>query len=259
MARKRREEIKRRDDAVRQAERSAATASDQIRELREALRKEEHAREVAERDASTANQQLRESRSEVARLREEVRVARSEGEEAKIKLARIEGERAAEQARVVAEQRAARQRDELIQLKSNLARFGSVRATERGIVLVLADSVWTGSRASELTPKASATIVDPLAAVLANNPELQIFIEAFSDSRGDESALQTLTQDRAEALAGRLVSAGVDGGRIRAAGMGISRPVSANTTTAGRTRNRRIEITLTPSSGDAASNDGSRN
>ena len=98
--------------------------------------------------------------------------------------------------------------------------------------------------------------IDPLAALLANNPDLRIRIESFADARGEESSLQKLTQDRAEALAGRLVSAGVDGTRIQANGMGTTNPVSANTTPAGRQRNRRIEITLT-SSGDAAASAGS--
>ncbi len=259
-ARKRREEIARRDAAVREAEETASASTQQVQELREALRKEEHAREVAERDALNANQQLRELRSEVARLREEIRATRDESEEAKVRLARMEGERSAERSRLAAEQHAAKQRDALIMLKSNLARFGAVRETAQGIVLVLPDALWAGARAVELTPKAAATTVDPLAALLANNPDLRITIEAFSDSRGDEASLRRLTQDRAESLAGHLVSAGVDGGRIRAAGMGISNPVAANTTNAGRLRNRRIEITLSPTApGDAASNDGTQN
>jgi outer membrane protein OmpA-like peptidoglycan-associated protein len=259
-SRKRREEIKRRDEAVREAEETASEASKQIQDLRAALRKEEHARELAERDAVSANQQLRELRSEVARLRQELQSVRSEGEQAKITLARIEGERSAEAARVAAEQRASQQREALSTLRLTLARFGAVRETARGLVLVLPDSLWAGARAVELTPKAEATTVDPLAALIANNPGFQIVIEAYADSKGAEPELQKLTQDRAEALAGRLVSAGVDGARIQASGMGVSNPVAANTTPAGRQKNRRIEITLVPSgaSADSASNGSTR-
>ena len=123
-------------------------------------------------------------------------------------------------------------------------------------MLVLSDALWSGARAAELTPKAVATTVDPLAALLANNPDLRVRIEAYADARGDGAELQRLTQDRAEALAGRLVSAGVDGARIQANGMGASNPVAANTTPAGRQRNRRVEITLTPSAADAAASAG---
>ena len=252
-ARKRRDEIARRDAAVREAEDSAAEATEQIQTLREALRKEEHARELAERDALNANQQLRELRTEVARLREELQAARTTAEESRVRLARIEGERSAEQARVEAEQRLTRQRELLNSLKAALGRFGTVRETDSGLVLVLPDSLWAGARATDLTPRAEAATIEPLAALLANNPDFAVRIEAFADSRGDEGTLQKLTQDRAEILAGRLVSAGVDGARIQASGMGAANPVAANNTPAGRQRNRRVELTLVPAAtGDAA-------
>jgi outer membrane protein OmpA-like peptidoglycan-associated protein len=251
-ARKRREEIASRDRAVNEAEETAAEATRTIQELRDSLRKEESARELAERDAANSNQQLRELRAENARLRDELSSVRAEGDAARLKLARMEGERAAEEARAEAARRAAQQQEALNSLKSALARFGTVRETAQGLVLVLPDTLWAGARAAELTPKALASTVEPLAALLANNPELRVRIEAFTDARGDAAELQKLTQDRAEALAGRLVSSGVDGARIQANGMGTSNPVSANTTPAGRQRNRRVEITLTPSAGDSA-------
>lgn len=245
-ARKRREEIATRDNAVREAEENAEEASKQIADLRERLRREESAREMSDREAANANQMLREMRAENTRLRDELASVRNEGDAARLKLARMEGERAAEQARVEGERRVAQQREALGNLKSSLARFGTVKETAQGLVLVLSDTLWAGARAAELTPKAVATTVDPLAALLANNPDLRVRIEAYADARGDGAELQRLTQDRAEALAGRLVSAGVDGSRIQANGMGASNPVAANTTPAGRSRNRRIEVILTP-------------
>ncbi|MET0622817.1 MAG: OmpA family protein [Pyrinomonadaceae bacterium] len=252
-ARKRRDEKVASDRAISEAEQTAAESANTIRELRDSLRREESAREMAERDAANANQQLRELRGEVARLRDELASVRTEGDAARLRLARIEGERSAEQARIEGERRAAQQQAALANLKSSLARYGTVRETAQGLVLVLPDALWAGARAAELTPKALSTTVEPLAALLANNPELRVRIESFVDARGDAAELQRLSQDRAEALAGRLVSSGVDGARIQASGMGTSNPVSANTTPAGRTRNRRIEITLTPAAGEAAS------
>lgn len=255
-ARKRREEIRDRDRAVRDAETTAAEAGEQIRTLREALRKEEHARELAERDALNANSQLRDLRAEVGRLREELQQARAAADESRVRLARIEGEHAANQARASAEQRVTRQREALNSLKLSLARFGTVRETIGGLVLVLPDALWSGPRAADVSPRAESATVEPLAALLANNPDFGVRIEAYVDSRGTESELQRLTQDRAEALAGRLVAAGVDGARIQASGLGTANPVAANNTPAGRQRNRRIELTLVPlaPAGDAASN-----
>jgi outer membrane protein OmpA-like peptidoglycan-associated protein len=251
-ARKRRDEKAASDRAVNEAEETAAEASRTIQGLRDSLRKEESARESAEREAAGANQMLRELRQENARLRDELANVRAEGDAARLKLARMEGEQAAAQARSEAERRAAQQLETISSLKSSLARFGTVRQTAGGLVLVLSDALWVGPRAAELSTKAVASTVEPLAALLANNPDLRVRIEAYTDARGDASDLQRLTQDRAEALAGRLVSSGVDGARIQANGMGTSNPVTPNTTPAGRQRNRRVEITLTPAAGDTA-------
>jgi len=244
-ARKRRDEIARRDVVVREAEETVASSATQIADLRAALEREQRAREIADRDASSSNQQLRDLRSEVARLRDELQTVRAESDNARIKLARIEGERSAEQARLAAEQRATKQRAALATLKQTLARFGTVRETERGLVVVLPETLWAGARLAELSPKSAAT-VDPLAALLANYPDFQIVIESHTDGRGDQTELQNLTQNRAEALAARLASSGLDNARLQANGMGAQSPVAPNTTVSGRTRNRRTELTLIP-------------
>ncbi|HEY0323699.1 MAG TPA: OmpA family protein [Pyrinomonadaceae bacterium] len=251
-ARGRREEIAERDRAVREAEDNAATANQQIADMKAALEREQRAREMAERDSVNTSQQLRDARSEIARLREELAQVRSEGEEAKIKLARLEGERSAEQSRTQAVDRVEQQRANSANLKQTLASFGTVRETARGLVLTLPESIWTDGRASDLAP-ASAAKLEPLAALLANNPDYRIVIEAYTDNRGNGDALQQLTQDRARILAEQFVSAGVDNARIEANGLGSARPVASNTRNAGRLRNRRIEITLVPNGASSSS------
>lgn len=250
-ARQRREEIARRDQAVRNAEENTANASQQVADLRTALEREQRARELAERDAVNAMQQVRELRTEVVRLRDELQTVRSEGEAARVKLARIEGERAAEEARKANEQRVEQQRATAISLKQTLTRYGTVRETSRGLVLTLPESLWTNARASDLSAAASAKL-EPLAALLANNPDYQIVIEAYTDSSGDQGVLQQLTQDRARILAEQFVNAGVDGARIQANGMGASNPVAPNSRPNNRQRNRRIEITLMPGNAPAS-------
>jgi outer membrane protein OmpA-like peptidoglycan-associated protein len=251
-ARLRREEIRRRDDALRSAEQSTASANQRIQELESDLTKETRARELAERDATVASDQLRELRVEVARLRDELATVRTEGDAAKLKLARFEGERQAEDSRREAERREQERRASEAALKQNLGQFGTVKETARGFQLILSDSIWAGARANKLTA-AAATKLEPLAALLASNPDYQIQIEAFSDSKGDEVSLQQFTQERAHALAERFQAAGIDSARIQANGMGPSNPVAPNTTVTGRTRNRRIEITFIPSGRSTAS------
>ena len=243
-ARLSREEIRRRDEAVRSAEESAEASQREVAKLRAALEKEQRARELAERDLGTTNDQLREKRVEIAQLRDEVATLRSEGEAAKLKLARFEGEKQAETARVEAEKRATERRAAEANLKETLAKYGILKETATGFRLVLPETIWTSTRTATLSAASSAKL-EPLAALLASNPDYQILIEAYTDSKGNEVTLQQLTQERARVLSDRFQSAGVDPSRIQANGMGASNPLAPNTTVAGQRKNRRVEITFT--------------
>ena len=242
-SRERREEIERRDLAVRKAEETAETANQEISRLKAELDTERHGRELAERDAVNATEKLRDARTEIARLREEIQGVRADAEDAKVKLARIEGEKQAEDARRTTEKRAADQRAAAETLKQTLARFGTVRDGNRGMTLVLSESIWANPRSTNLVAAAAAKL-DQIGALLANNPDYQISIESFTDNRGDEGALQQLTQDRARVLSERFAAAGVDVTRMQASGLGAANPVAPNTTVASRAKNRRTEITL---------------
>jgi len=252
-ARKSREEIRRRDEAVRTAEESAESSQREVAQLRAALEKEQRARELAERDLGTANDQLREKRVEIAQLRDEIATLRSEGDDAKLKLARLEGEKQAETARIEAERKVAERRTAEANLKETLAKYGTLKETATGFRLVLPETIWTNARAATLSA-ASAAKLEPLAALLASNPDYQILIEAYTDNKGNEVTLQQLTQERARLLSERFQSAGVDPVRIQANGMGASNPVAPNTTLAGQKKNRRVEITFTSPLRNTAAN-----
>src|SRR5262249_8926386 len=129
-------------------------------------------------------------------------------------------------------------------LKQSLSKFLTVRDTNRGMTLVLAESLWLNPRSSKLAP-ASVAKLDQIGALLANNPDYQITIESYTDNKGEAAALEQLTQDHARTLSERLAAAGVDVTRIQASGMGAANPVAPNTTLASRAKNRRTEINLT--------------
>lgn len=242
-SRLRREDIQRRDEALRTAEKSADSAQREIAQLRDELDKEQRARELAERDAEAANQQLREQRSEVARLRDELANVRSEGEAAKINLARIEGAKRAEDDRRENEAREQQRRAAEATLRQTLAKYGTVKETPKGFQLLLPESIWRAPRTATLVSSAAAKL-EPLAALLASNPDYQIVIEAYTDSKGDEVSLQQLTQERARQLSDRFQAAGVDASRLQANGMGAANPLATNATLSGRAKNRRTEITF---------------
>src|SRR5437870_583851 len=86
VARERREDVERRDLALRNAEESTVNANQEVTRLKGELENERHARELAERDAVNATGQLRDARTEIARLRDELQTVRADSEAAKVRL-----------------------------------------------------------------------------------------------------------------------------------------------------------------------------
>jgi len=69
-----------------------------------------------------------------------------------------------------------------------------------------------------------------------------VVIEGHTDSSGDASFNQQLSEKRAEAVKAELVAKGASADKITTVGYGESKPVADNATTEGRAKNRRVEI-----------------
>lgn len=87
--------------------------------------------------------------------------------------------------------------------------------------------------------------LDKLAQVLANNPDTNINVYGYTDSKGTDSYNLSLSERRAASVKGYLVSRGVSSSRIFTQGMGESSPIASNDTDAGRAQNRRVEFAIT--------------
>jgi lipid-binding SYLF domain-containing protein len=94
---------------------------------------------------------------------------------------------------------------------------------------------------AEIKPDSDATL-SALSQALKDNPDWKVRVEGFTDSVGNADTNLKLSQERADAVMNRLVSLGVDAGRLSAKGFGADRPVANNSTSAGRQKNRRVEI-----------------
>ncbi|MCU7891380.1 MAG: OmpA family protein [Candidatus Thiodiazotropha sp. (ex Ustalcina ferruginea)] len=112
------------------------------------------------------------------------------------------------------------------------------KKTERGMVMVLFS---TGK--TELLPGAMNTI-DKLAKFLAEYPEKTLLVEGHTDNVGSDTFNQDLSERRALSVKNALMQAGVDGSMIDTLGMGETTPVTDNSTSAGRLKNRRVEIVI---------------
>ena len=80
------------------------------------------------------------------------------------------------------------------------------------------------------------------ARILREYPDTNIVIQGYTDSTGSADHNRKLSQARAEAVTGYLVSAGVERARLVSEGFGQSHAAASNATHEGRAKNRRVEI-----------------
>ena len=86
-----------------------------------------------------------------------------------------------------------------------------------------------------------------LAAWLNANPDARVDLTGHSDGSGNPVANTALSAKRAEAIRALLITQhGIAADRITARGLGPALPIASNDTVEGRAKNRRVEVTLTP-------------
>jgi outer membrane protein OmpA-like peptidoglycan-associated protein len=243
-----------RDQAEQQLQASRSSEQQRMRAELDAARAQlneaQAMREEAERrQAEVSAQQEEQAQQEAlarAQQEEQERAAKLADAEARMNQlnAQLEAER---QARSEAELRAAQaEADARAQAEaaSALRNIQQVKVKEeaRGLVLTLSGSVLFRSGSADLLPAAKRRL-DEVARALqkANNP---LVIEGHTDSQGPEELNEELSDQRAEVVRDYLIDRGVDGERIRAMGLGESRPVASNGSAEGRANNRRVEIVL---------------
>lgn len=91
----------------------------------------------------------------------------------------------------------------------------------------------------------SFAILDEVADILFEYPDMAVRIEGHTDSQGSSSYNLRLSQDRADAVRAYLIERGIGPNRLSAIGYGEERPIEDNDTSSGRAANRRVEFHIT--------------
>jgi outer membrane protein OmpA-like peptidoglycan-associated protein len=242
-AREKRNEKLRNDADIRSAENRFTDAQNEITELKNELARETRNRELAERDVMNYTNQIKDLREENGRVRDELARVKLDLENANAKLQAIDDAKRAADAQRDDDAKAAKAKQDEAALVTSLKQFGTVTKNERGIVLTLPESLFTGPRADTFAARSESKLTS-LAALLAANPDYRVAIEAYTDNSGDPDTLQDLTDKRSYALAEKISAAGIPEGRLMAKGFGASSPIAPNTTAASRAKNRRVLLIL---------------
>jgi len=103
-----------------------------------------------------------------------------------------------------------------------------------------------------LSAEAKSTLDSIASQVSGQRSGYLVEIQGFTDSTGDETYNNTLSQRRAEAVLRYLVSKNVPLHRISILGLGEASPVADNKTRAGREQNRRVEVRILKQGGTSA-------
>ena len=106
---------------------------------------------------------------------------------------------------------------------------------------IIANGIRFDVNKATLKPE-SMGIINEIATLMKENPEIKFSVEGHTDSDGDDASNQTLSEQRAATVVSTLTKLGIDANRLTSKGWGESQPLDTNNTPEGKANNRRVEF-----------------
>ena len=232
-------------EAARAAAQAQQTAQAQADAAAAEARRQQEA-EAAQQSAAAAQQSAAAAQQADAQRRQAEQQAAQEA------AARAQAEQQAQQAAAAqaqAQAAAERAQQEAQQLRAMLlAQFNRILPTTdtpQGLQVNLGDVLFDTAKYNLREPAKEA--LAKFSGIVLSHPGLNMHIEGYTDSIGDDAYNLTLSENRANAVRAYLVSEGLDPSTMNAEGFGKSNPVADNGTAQGRQMNRRVEIIISGS------------
>jgi len=107
----------------------------------------------------------------------------------------------------------------------------------------LSDKIYFKFNKWDIDPK-SFKVLDEVRDTLNAAPDIKIWIEGHTDSKGSNKSNMTLSQKRVNSVRDYLVKGGIATDRLEPKGWGEEKPIDSNKTADGRANNRRVEFNL---------------
>jgi len=208
------------------AEKAQANAE---RAQADAQKAQANAEQAAEQSRLNAEQQAADRR------RADAAAAEAEARAAQARLAQQAAEQSAQQAAQQEQQTRDRLRQQLNQVLQTTE-------TARGLIVNLSDVLFDFNKYT-LKPVAREKLAK-VSGILLAYPNLKVQVEGYTDSIGSDEYNQKLSEQRAGTVRNYFVAQSVPEPNVTAAGYGKTHPVADNSTNAGRSQNRRVELVV---------------
>jgi len=228
-----------------QAERAARAQAEQNAE--EARARAEQSRHQAEQ-AQLAQQQAAEAEQESARRAEAeaAQRARAEAATAAAQAETLKAQQAQQEAENRSQLLAQQEQQARERLRSQLSAVLETRETARGLIMEMPDVLFDFNKYT-LKPAAREKLAK-VSGILLAHPDLNVQVEGHTDSIGSEEYNQRLSEQRASSVKDYLVSQSVHDNNVTAQGFGKNDPIADNSTSAGRAKNRRVDLVVSGAS-----------
>ena len=125
-----------------------------------------------------------------------------------------------------------------------LEKVAETKRTDQGLVTKLKNDILFDTGKSDLKESARKSLKE-MAAIMKKYPENVLAVNGYTDSVGTDQFNEQLSDERAKAVKTALVANGLPAETISVDGKGESDPVSDNSSSTGRMKNRRVEIQVT--------------
>jgi outer membrane protein OmpA-like peptidoglycan-associated protein len=225
-------EVEARSQAQEAEEHAASARAEATEEARQRAAAEQD-RRAAEKAKVAAEQARRQAEAERATAVAERQAAQDQAQQAQLTAHQ------AEEARLQTEQQAQQTRQRLL---DQLNQVLQTRETTRGLIADMPDVLFDTGKHT-LKPGARERLAK-VAGILQAYPDLHVQVEGHTDNIGGAGFNQQLSEQRASSVRNFLVEQGVRPETIESRGLGMSEPVAANSTVAGRQLNRRVDLVV---------------
>ena len=202
------------------------------------------AKQQAQQAALAAQQQQAEAQAQAAQSQQAAQAAAQQAAQAQADAERArQQQQAAEQAASAAAQQTEQMREKL---RDQLNQVLQTQETARGLIVNMSDVLFATNQYT-LKPDAQIKLAK-VSGILLTYPNIKVQVEGYTDNTGSDGYNLTLSQHRATAVQAFLIAQGVSPENITSQGYGEADPVADNSTSAGRSQNRRVEMVISGNS-----------